>query len=87
VVELKQGDRDRLKDFLKEKGVGTSIYYPVGLHSQECFKDLGYDENDFPVTQHATKTTLALPIFPELKKKEQEYVVENIKKYFEGEEK
>lgn len=87
VVEFKKGDRDRLKDFLKEKGVGTSIYYPVGLHSQECFKDLGYDENDFPLTQHATKTTLALPIFPELKKKEQEYVVENIKKYFEGEEK
>jgi dTDP-4-amino-4,6-dideoxygalactose transaminase len=87
VVEFKKGDRDRLKDFLKEKGVGTSIYYPVGLHSQECFKDLGYNEEDFPVTQHATKTTLALPIFPELKKKEQEYVVENIKKYFEGEEK
>jgi dTDP-4-amino-4,6-dideoxygalactose transaminase len=87
VVELKKGDRDELKNFLKEKGVGTSIYYPVGLHSQECFKDLGYKEEDFPITQHATKTTLALPIFPELKKKEQEYVVENIKKYFEGEEK
>jgi dTDP-4-amino-4,6-dideoxygalactose transaminase len=75
-------DRDKLKKFLENKGVGTSIYYPLGLHLQKCFENLGYKEGDFPVAENASKSTLALPMFPELTKKEQEYVVKSIKEFF-----
>ena len=85
VITLKNESRDELFKYLKENEVGTSIYYPKGLHLQKCFEDLGYSEGDFPVTEKACKTTIALPIFPELTLKEQEYVVETIKKFFKGE--
>jgi dTDP-4-amino-4,6-dideoxygalactose transaminase len=75
-------DRDKLKKFLENKGVGTSIYYPLGLHLQKCFENLGYKEGNFPVAEKASKSTIALPMFPELTKKEQEYVVKCIKEFF-----
>jgi dTDP-4-amino-4,6-dideoxygalactose transaminase len=75
-------DRDKLKKFLENEGVGTSIYYPLGLHLQKCFENLGYKEGDFPVAEKASKSTIALPMFPELTKKEQEYVVKCIKEFF-----
>ncbi|POZ89676.1 DegT/DnrJ/EryC1/StrS family aminotransferase, partial [Petrotoga halophila] len=75
-------DRDKLKKFLENKGVGTSIYYPLGLHLQKSFENLGYKEGDFPVAENASKSTIALPMFPELTKKEQEYVVKCIKEFF-----
>ncbi len=82
VITLKEKNRDELREFLTEKGIGTSIYYPKGLHQQKCFEYLGYKEGDFPVTERATKTTLALPIFPELTYEEQEYIVKSIKEYY-----
>lgn len=83
VITLKDPKyRDKLKSYLNEYGVGTSIYYPLGLHLQKCFADLGYKEGDFPVTEKASKSSLALPMFPELTKKEQEYVVKVIKQFF-----
>ncbi len=84
VIKVKEG-RDELKDFLKNKGVGTEIYYPVPLHMQECFKYLGYDPNAFPVSVEASQKTLALPIFPELTNEEIRYIVEQVKAFFERE--
>ncbi len=74
--------RDELKDFLIKNNVGCEIYYPVPLHLQECFSDLGYASGDFPVSEYATEHTLALPVYPELSDDQIAYVVDQIKKFY-----
>jgi dTDP-4-amino-4,6-dideoxygalactose transaminase len=76
------GRRDDLREFLGSNDIGTDIYYPVPLHSQECFAYLGYHEGDFPESERASRETLALPIFPELRTDQQEYVVEKISEFY-----
>lgn len=76
-------DRDKLRGYLGEKGIGTNIYYPLCLHLQECFKYLGYKEGDFPVAEEASKHVLALSIYPELTRKEQEYIVDKINEFYD----
>lgn len=80
VVRVPQ--RDQLRTFLQEQGVGTEIYYPTPLHLQVCYKDLGYREGSFPQSERAAKETLALPVFAELTADQQVYVVETIKKFY-----
>jgi dTDP-4-amino-4,6-dideoxygalactose transaminase len=74
--------RDELRSFLQEKGIGTGIYYPLPLHLQPCFSSLGYKTGDCPEAEDASRTSFALPVYPELKKAEKEYVVESIKEFF-----
>jgi dTDP-4-amino-4,6-dideoxygalactose transaminase len=81
VIRIPQ-HRDGLQEFLKKNDVGTDIYYPVPLHLQECFEYVGYHEGDLPEAELASKQTLALPIFPELKPEQQEFVVEKISEFF-----
>lgn len=76
-------DRDDLKAFLKEKGVATAVYYPLPLHLQKCFSDLGYKEGDFPESEKAASEVLALPIYPELTANQQEFLVTCIKKFYQ----
>lgn len=59
-------DRDAVKKKLTDKGIGAAVYYPLGLHSQDCFKYLGYTDGDLPETERATREVLALPVYPEL---------------------
>ncbi|PIV63371.1 MAG: transcriptional regulator [bacterium (Candidatus Ratteibacteria) CG_4_10_14_3_um_filter_41_18] len=80
VIRVKK--RDQLKEFLEENGVDTAIYYPISLPLQECFKGLGYRSGDFPQAERAAKETLALPIYPEITREMQEYVVEKIKEFY-----
>jgi dTDP-4-amino-4,6-dideoxygalactose transaminase len=71
-------ERDRLRAFLAEQGVGTEIYYPCPLHLQPALADLGFQEGDFPVSEQLSKETLALPIFAEATEEEIRVVAEVI---------
>jgi len=74
--------RDELRDFLTQEGIGTDVYYPLPLHLQECYRDLGYEEGAFRHAEKAAQETLALPIYPELTREQQEYVVAKIAEFF-----
>ncbi len=76
--------RDKLAEYLKEKGVATGLHYPIPLHMQDCFKFLGYKKGDFPNTEILAESGLSLPMFPELKDEQIEYICENIKSFFKN---
>lgn len=64
VVRVK--NRDAVKKKLADAGIGSAVYYPMGLHEQQCFANLGYHRGDFPETERACAEVLALPVYPEL---------------------
>jgi dTDP-4-amino-4,6-dideoxygalactose transaminase len=76
--------RDALRDHLAKNGIGTEIYYPLALHLQPCFRDLGYRAGAFPAAEQATQEVLALPIYAELEEAQQAYVVEQIAAFYLG---
>ena len=75
--------RDALRTFLIDCGVGTEIYYPVPMHLQSCFADMGYQKGDFAEAERAADEALALPIYPELTLDDQAYVVSAIKRFYD----
>ena len=75
-------ERDRLQEYLAEKEIGSAIFYPHPLHLQECFRQLGYNKGDFPVAERLCEDVLSLPIYPELKKEQIEYVANAILEFY-----
>ena len=75
---IRVSQRDALQASLKEASIGTEVYYPVSLHAQECFADLGYAKGDFPHSSSAAAQTLALPVYPELTEAQLDYVVDAV---------
>ena len=71
-------NREAMLNKLKEKGVATGVYYPVPLHLQKVYKDLGYKEGDMPVAEYLSHRTFAIPVYPELTEQEINYIVESI---------
>ncbi len=80
---IRVSQRDALQAHLTKREIGTAIYYPLGLHQQKCFEYLGYKEGDLPETERASRETLALPIYPELRRDEQLFVVDAIAEFFD----
>ena len=79
---IRVGKRDELRAFLVENGIGTEIYYPVPMHLQKCFSDLGHKEGAFPQSEKAAREVLAIPVYPELDASSQEYIVETISRFY-----
>jgi dTDP-4-amino-4,6-dideoxygalactose transaminase len=74
--------RDQLKNFLRDRGVGSEVYYPLALHQQPALRSLGYPVGAFPESERAAAEVLALPIFPQLTFQEQEIVVAAVADFF-----
>ncbi|HST30601.1 MAG TPA: DegT/DnrJ/EryC1/StrS family aminotransferase [Chthoniobacterales bacterium] len=74
--------RDELRRHLADREVETAIYYPLALHEQPCFEYLGYKAGDFPEAERAARESLALPIYPEIPREAQHYVVNCIAQFF-----
>lgn len=74
--------RDDLRAHLKEKGIGSEIYYPIPLHLQSCYRELGHKKGDFPTSERASEEALSLPIYAELTEDQQAYVVQAIGEFY-----
>lgn len=77
-------NRDAVQEELKARGIASTVYYPLSLHLQPVFKDLGYEPGDFPESEKATEEALSLPMFPELEYAEQDCVVEELRDILKG---
>src|SRR5262249_50558017 len=82
VVRVPQ--RDELKAALQAKGIGTEVYYPVPMHVQDCFAYLGHKPGASIESERAAKSTLALPVYPEVSKAQIEYVVSCVAEFYAG---
>ena len=77
-------DRNELRKYLESKDIQTMVYYPLSLHLQEVYKDLGYKRGDFPQSEQAQEQVLSLPMYPELSEEQIERVVAEIKVFMGG---
>jgi dTDP-4-amino-4,6-dideoxygalactose transaminase len=81
---LKVDRRDELRDHLSGQGIGNGLYYPMGLHLQECFSGLGGKLGDLPATEKLTREVVSLPIFPELTESQVTRVGEAVRSFYRG---
>lgn len=76
---LQSENREEVLTKLKEAGIATGVYYPVPLHLQKVYKNLGYKEGDMPVSEYLSHRTFAIPVYPELTKEQIDYIISKIK--------
>jgi dTDP-4-amino-4,6-dideoxygalactose transaminase len=79
---IKVEQRDQLQQYLKDRGIGCKVYYPLPLHSQKCFADLGYREGVFPNAEKCAGQVLSLPIHAQLSEAERETVADTVLEFF-----
>lgn len=73
--------RNELEKYLCDNGIGTNKHYPIPMHLQECYKDLGYQQGDFPIAEEISKTELSLPMFYGMSDEQVEYVITKINEF------
>jgi UDP-2-acetamido-2-deoxy-ribo-hexuluronate aminotransferase len=76
--------RDALKQWLMEKGIPSQVYYPVPLHLQQAYRDLGYGKGSLPVSENLCNTVISLPMHTEMEKKQLEYISEQVQQFFKA---
>ncbi len=79
---IRAHQRDGLQKYLKEKGINTIVHYPLPVHLQLAYRELGYKEGDFPETEKVSQEILSLPIFPELTEEEIKYISQSIMGFY-----
>jgi dTDP-4-amino-4,6-dideoxygalactose transaminase len=79
---IRGADRDALQAHLKKQGIGTEVYYPLPLHLQPCFSDLGYKKGDFPISEKMAGDSLALPVHAELASDDIDFICDSIRSFY-----
>ncbi|HYU54078.1 MAG TPA: DegT/DnrJ/EryC1/StrS family aminotransferase, partial [Gemmatimonadaceae bacterium] len=79
---LRVARRDALQTHLKEKQIGSAVYYPLSLHLQPCFAYLGYKRGAFPESERAAQEVISLPVYPELKQSQLDEVIEAVRGFY-----
>jgi UDP-2-acetamido-2-deoxy-ribo-hexuluronate aminotransferase len=82
---LQHANRDQLREYLKSKEIPAMVYYPLPLHLQDAYKDLGYRRGDFPVTESLSETVLSIPMHTEMESDQIEYICHHIKTFLKQE--
>ena len=75
-------DKDGLIQFLGDNGIGAGVFYPVPLHLQKAFSDLGYKTGSLPIAEDVCRRSVCLPVFPEMTEEEVSCVIEKVKEFF-----
>ena len=73
-----------ISQYLKKNEIATGFHYPIPLHLQKCFKDLGYKQSDFPVSEKLAEEGISLPMYPELSNEQISFVADNIRQFFQN---
>jgi len=79
---LRVAKRDALQSHLREKQIGSAVYYPLSLHLQPCFEYLGYKRGAFPESEKATQEVISLPVYPELKQLQLDEVIDAVRRFY-----
>lgn len=82
MYEIRTSQRDALMQFLKEQGIDCGVHYPIPLHLQPAYKNLGFNQGDYPVSEQLAKEILSIPIYPELTDEQRTYIVDQMTRFF-----
>ena len=77
IFGVRCNERDALEKYLNERGIGTNKHYPIPMHLQECYKDLGFKEGSFPIAEEISATELSIPMYYGMTDKEIQYVIDS----------
>lgn len=81
IFAIRTDERDRLKNYLEEKGIGTNIHYPIPIHLQKAYADLGYHKGDFPAAEEIANTELSLPMYYGMTEDQIQYVIDQLNRF------
>ena len=73
--------RNELEKYLNDAGIGTNKHYPIPIHLQECYRNLGYKKGDFPIAEEISETELSIPMYYGMKDEEIQYVIDRMNEF------